>query len=300
MRIHFGEMLLAAGILAAGSARADTVYAATYQPPGVDIVSPTGIVTPFCSGISEFNSMIADGHGNLYVSSYANVIYKINAQGTASVFATTGLANPQGMAFDAAGNLYVANENNQTIEEFNAQGQPTLFANTGTIAPEALAFDSNGNLYAALGGSSTIEKYNAAGVGTPFATVNSPYCLAYYNGSLYAGSSLGSGAIVDISLNGGGTSFITTGVDGPQELAFDSNGNLYCANDYNNTITEYGPQGTYSLFGSDAYLNGIAVGPVPEPSAGWIGALGGILLTVARRCKAGARARNLMVTKPRD
>ena len=108
-------------------------------------------------------------------------------------------------------------------------------------------------------------------------------CPAIYNGSLYAGSSDGTGTIVQFGMNGVGSSYITTGVDGPQELAFDSNGNLYCANAFNYTITKYSPQGTYSLFATDTYLDGIAIGPVPEPSALWIGALGGILLAVARR-----------------
>ena len=48
----------------------------------------------------------------------ANTIEKFTPGGVGSVFATTGLNGPIGLAFDSAGNLYAANASNNTIEKF--------------------------------------------------------------------------------------------------------------------------------------------------------------------------------------
>jgi hypothetical protein len=45
-----------------------------------------------------------------------------------------------GLAFDSAGNLYAANGNNNTIEEFTPGGVGSVFANTGLSQPTFLAF----------------------------------------------------------------------------------------------------------------------------------------------------------------
>jgi DNA-binding beta-propeller fold protein YncE len=79
-------------------------------------------------------------------------------------FAATGLNAPVGLAFDAAGNLYVANFHSDTIRRFSPMGQdPGNFA-TGLFTPGGLAFDTAGNLYVANQGSNTIRRFSPAGV----------------------------------------------------------------------------------------------------------------------------------------
>src|SRR5439155_871834 len=103
--------------------------------------------------------------------------------GAASVFATNGLNLPRGLAFDAAGNLYVANYGDNTIEKFTPGGVGSVFASTGLSSPIGLAFDAAGNLYAANSGDNTIEKFTPpvawndftsppATVGTQFTLTN--------------------------------------------------------------------------------------------------------------------------------
>jgi DNA-binding beta-propeller fold protein YncE len=48
---------------------------------------------------------------------------------------------PVGLAFDSAGNLYVANHGNNTIEEFGTNGVGSLFADTGLDDPTFLAVE---------------------------------------------------------------------------------------------------------------------------------------------------------------
>ena len=54
----------------------------------------------------------------LYVTLFNNTIEKITSAGSGSAFANTALNNPFGLAFDSAGNLYVANQANNTIEKY--------------------------------------------------------------------------------------------------------------------------------------------------------------------------------------
>ena len=54
----------------------------------------------------------------------SNTIEKFTAGGVGSVFANAGLSQPYGLAFDSAGNLYVANAGNNTIEKFTTGEMP--------------------------------------------------------------------------------------------------------------------------------------------------------------------------------
>jgi DNA-binding beta-propeller fold protein YncE len=49
----------------------------------------------------------------------SNKIEKFTIDGTESVFASTGLSGPRGLAFDRFGNLFAANASNNTIEMFH-------------------------------------------------------------------------------------------------------------------------------------------------------------------------------------
>jgi DNA-binding beta-propeller fold protein YncE len=108
-----------------------------------------------------------------------NTIVKFTPGGVGSVFASDGLNEPTGLAFDSAGNLYAANVGDDTIEKFTPDGVGSVFANSGVAFPEALAFDSAGNLYVA--NLATIAKFTPAGVGSVFASsgLSQPMGLAF-------------------------------------------------------------------------------------------------------------------------
>jgi hypothetical protein len=71
-----------------------------------------------------------------------------------AVFAS-GLNNPQGLAFDTSGNLYVANQNN-TISEVNSSGSIIRNLNVSN-SPKYLAFDSNSYLYVSTGANNVLK-----------------------------------------------------------------------------------------------------------------------------------------------
>ncbi|MGO9245349.1 MAG: PEP-CTERM sorting domain-containing protein [Verrucomicrobiia bacterium] len=173
-----------------------------------------------------------------------------------------------------ADNLFVANEGNNTIEEYNPSGVPTLFANSnsGLNYPSGLAFDSAGNLYVANVGNGTVEEFKSSGgalsdTGTVVVSgiENGPIGLAIdSSGNLYVSTNNNEGpdnwTVTIRSFGPSGRPFSGSNYNGSQDingLACDSAGNLYASfvsvpNDYvekfindDNTITQFGPQLAY-------------------------------------------------------
>jgi sugar lactone lactonase YvrE len=137
-----------------------------------------------------------DAAGNIYIADFeASVVRKIDANtGIISTFAGTGtggysgdvgaatsakIAQPIGLAFDAAGNLYITDAGNSVIRKVDTAGVISTFAGDGTqgtagdggqaIAaefewPMGLAFDTAGNLYISDANASVIRKIDTAGI----------------------------------------------------------------------------------------------------------------------------------------
>jgi uncharacterized protein (TIGR03437 family) len=189
----------------------------------------------------------ADAAGNLYVAdTLNNVVRKVSPNGTISNFAGNGgvgssgdgsaatsaqLHGPQGLAVDAAGNLFIADTMNAKVRKVSAaNGVITTVAGSGTPGyggdggaaasaqlnlPIGVAVDSSGNVYIADFGNSRVRKVSASGAS--IGTVAG-------NGS--AGYSGDGGPAVKAQLNG------------PQGVAVDAAGNLYIADTENNAIRE--------------------------------------------------------------
>ena len=173
---------------------------------------------------------VLDASGNFYIAdANNNVIRKVTSGGTASTFAGSGATGstdgtgagasfngPYDVAIDANGNLFVADQYNNTIRKITPAGVVTTFAGsgapgatdgTGTAAsfnlPEGLAFDSNGNLFVADMNNNTIRKITADGKVTTIAG----------SGQIGTGDGLGTTATFAY----------------PSDLTIDSVGNIYVA-----------------------------------------------------------------------
>ena len=197
----------------------------------------------------------------LYMSNdLRGTISKLSSSGVSSVFAnSTQLIGPTSLAFDLAGNLYVANNGiiagkASPIIKLTPAGVATVFASIGLINPGGLAFDIAGNLYMANKSNNTIVKFTPGGVASVFAStgLNRPDGLAFDSaGNLYAANT-GSNTIEKFTLGGVGSVFASTGLDVPTGLAFDREGNLYAANyGLSHTIEKFTPDGTGSVFANN-------------------------------------------------
>jgi streptogramin lyase len=99
--------------------------------------------------------------------------------GTVSTFASDLPAPqgavPQGLAFDAFGNLFVADEGAGEVLKLDPVGNQSVYAAISTTnlpyyGPLAVAFGSNGSLYVS-GGSTSVEEIAASRAITDFAAV---------------------------------------------------------------------------------------------------------------------------------
>jgi sugar lactone lactonase YvrE len=158
-------------------------------------------------------------------------------------FVTTDLAGPTGLAFDANGDLYVTNYDNNTVSRVAAgTSTATPFVTAGLDRPLYVAFDANGDLYVANPGNGTVSIVPAGtSTATPFVTgLSGPVSLAFdASGNLYVANQ--DNNTVSIVPAGDPTHtmpFVTAGLDRPRGLAFDASGNLYVANYFGNTVSK--------------------------------------------------------------
>ncbi len=132
-----------------------------------------------------------------------------------------------GVSFDGAGNVYIADKNNNVIRKINSLGIVTTFAGNDTAgysgdggsaisaklsAPCAVATDAAGNVYIADNGNNVIRIVDVAG------TINT------YAGNDTAG------------YTGDGLSADHASLNSPQGIALDAAGNLYIADAMNHVI----------------------------------------------------------------
>ena len=137
------------------------------------------------SGLGVPTTIAFDAAGSLWVSdSRSNTLAgytagELEASGSpapAVLLSAAGssLVKPSGLAFDAAGNLWVANTNGESLAAFSpdqlaASGSPeprvVISSNNGSLThPVGLAFDGSGNLWV-VGGGGDLTEYARASLG---------------------------------------------------------------------------------------------------------------------------------------
>jgi len=178
----------------------------------------------------------------------------VTTSGTATPYAV-GLGGPDGLAFDAEGNLYVANSESGSVLKITPQGAASVFASGfGLGSISALAVDSQGNIYVSTGNlddsaGNMVYKLTPKGQISVFASLSFfPEALACdAQGNLFIGEPIG-GKVVRITPTGEESTLPET-FEEPAGLAFDAEGNLYVADEDTNTITKITPQGATSVQG---------------------------------------------------
>jgi len=197
------------------------------------------------------------------------------AQGTITTIAGTGvsgfsgdggpatsarLSNPQGLAIDTAGNLYIADWNNMRVRKVSPAGIITTVAGNGLgdftgengratseslWFPRGVAVDSTGNLYIADTENHRIRKVTPSGSMTTIA---------------------GGGDCCGLRDGGPATRAV---LDSPYGVAVDANGNVYVADRGHHRIRRVSPHGEISTVagygGSSSLGDG---GPAKSASLG--------------------------------
>lgn len=189
--------------------------------------------------LSYPGGVAVDSSGTLYIADTSNSRIRLVRGGTISEFAGADHAQgdggkasaallyfPQGIAWDAKGNLYIADYENNKVRKVTPDGNISTIAGTGSFVPSgdggqaiaagvkqpaAVAVDSAGNVFVA-----TINQVRMIDVNGIISSV------------VNAGGNGG--------FSGDGQAATTAQLNTPVGLALDSSDNLYIADTYNHRI----------------------------------------------------------------
>jgi hypothetical protein len=168
---------------------------------------------------------------------------------TSTILGTTG-SGPQGIAVDAAGNVYTANNGSNNVSKITPAGISSILGTTGSD-PYGIAIDAAGNIYTANINSDNVSKITPAGISSILgATGNGPHGIAIdAAGNVYTANN-GSNNVSKITTDGISSILGTTG-GVPIDIAIDAAGNVYTANPGSNNVSKITPAGISTILQSE-------------------------------------------------
>ncbi|MBA4106613.1 MAG: hypothetical protein C0485_12720 [Pirellula sp.] len=313
MKIFRGSVFVLLGVVACSCSRpsfADNLLASWVDAPGqkfsrVEIYRDS--VPKVDLNFSDLAIAVAiDPNGDLYVVSLASAqIQKYSSAGLPQgVFATASLPlYGGGVAFNAAGNLFVATTDmfrpnlTSSIEQYASNGaQLGMFAAAAPGVHVDMAIDRDGHVYLTTVNSS-IQRFGSDGtLLNTFATGGKLNSLALDSqSSVYA--VINNSSVVAFSSSGAPLGTIVSGVGFIQSIAVDSDDVLYVGGGVEfasqGFIKKYSPSGTFLgdfVSGQPGIpLDLSFAAPVPEPGTLTLCVfVGGCALALSRRWQFGS------------
>jgi len=238
----------------------------SYSGTGVTIASYGAVPIPL-------RGLAVGPDGSVYGSS-SNAVFKYRANCTLDVqllsegSAPGKVASPQGLAFDALGNLYVCDVGNSRIQKHTASGA-YLCDWPGGFTPWGISVDPAGNVYVSDKLDAHVTKFRGAGsvppfpppfawagwgsTGTDTAQFRSPGGIAIRNNLVYVVDcdndrvewfGIVSGSVLG-GIPWGGTGITAGKFRHPWGVAIDAVGQVYVTDALNQRVQKFTSNGTY-------------------------------------------------------
>jgi sugar lactone lactonase YvrE len=206
------------------------------------------ILTPRYPGTRYGAVLLEDGSGNVLATAYIygtgtgpQVAFNPGLQSTVA----SGLMNPDGVAVDGSGNVYIADDNNnRVLKETLSAGTYTQSVLVSVSNPAGVAVDGNGDVYIADSGDSLVLKETPSGGSYAQTTVGTGLLSADGvavdgRGNIYIADSGNNRVLLETLSAGTYTQTpIGSGFSNPESVAVDGSGNVYVADSGNNRIVE--------------------------------------------------------------
>lgn len=168
--------------------------------------------------------------------------------GTLETLVSGGLNNPLGLALDASGNVYMADNGNNAVKVWcPTNNQVSTLFSSGLNAPYSVAVDGSGNVYVADTGNEAVKEWIAANSNVitiaSFPDLFLPTGVAVDSaGNIYiADEDYDPGIKVWSPADNSVTTLISSGLNRPFDVALDKAGNVYIADAGDHAVKEWSP-----------------------------------------------------------
>jgi len=141
-------------------------------PDSFNIGIPVTVLIPaidttikvIATGFNQPDGVAEDAVGNVYVSDMGNNAVKKIATNGTITTLGSGFNQPYGVAVDAAGNVYVADYGNNAVKKIAPDGISVISIGSGFNQPLGVAVDATGNVYVSDMGNNAVKKIAPDGI----------------------------------------------------------------------------------------------------------------------------------------
>ncbi|HTW59592.1 MAG TPA: hypothetical protein VMD99_15805 [Terriglobales bacterium] len=257
------KLCIVIGVVLAIAACAPQLSVGQYSINTVAGGGPNNL-TALNTGIGYAVGVVQDSLGNTYISdAYSNQVFKVDAAGILTLVAGNGvigysgdggpatsatLDNPEGLALDASGNLYIADTDNSVIRVVNTGSQSITVAGV-TIQPGTIQTVAGSGTagYGGDGDSATNAELNdpygvfVDGSGNIFIADTDNCLIREVSGSLIATVAGDPTATQPCGYGGDGGAATSALLDQPFGVFVDSAGNIYIGDTDNSVLRVVNP-----------------------------------------------------------
>jgi sugar lactone lactonase YvrE len=176
-------------------------------------------------------------------------VVAIAAGGGSTTGVGTGLQSPEGVAVDAAGDVFIADPEAGHIDEVTPAGVQTTIPDPGVIGPSSLFVDDHDDLFVTSSTNNEVVEIPRGGSDSdtvvPATGLSDPSAVAVDTaGDVYIVDA-GNARVVSVTPAGVQTT-VGTGLSDPSAVTVDAAGDVYIADAMNDNVIEVTPSGSQS------------------------------------------------------